>query len=219
MRASWSVLVLGVVAVAGAAGCGRSGYQTIENEDVGVYARLPDDWAVYDEADLDPDASERELDERRAISWIRAFDSSGEASAERVMDLTSDSPTGAVTIQALPPSVRDALSLSLLRGRLNPTQDPVALAEAPPAEGQPTVRVLLDEPVEFEAGYTGVHTVFEVDLGDDDGVGVVDRTALRNASSSQVAIFEVMCSEDCYFETHKDEIADLVDSWTIQEVR
>jgi hypothetical protein len=29
----------------------------------------------------------------------------------------------------------------------------------------------------------------------------------------------VGCNEQCFFETHKDEIADLVDSWTIQEVR
>jgi hypothetical protein len=27
----------------------------------------------------------------------------------------------------------------------------------------------------------------------------------------------VACAEDCYLETHKDEIADIVDSWTIQE--
>jgi hypothetical protein len=29
----------------------------------------------------------------------------------------------------------------------------------------------------------------------------------------------VACDPECYFETHHDEIADVVDSWTIQEVR
>ena len=46
---------------------------------------------------------------------------------------------------------------------------------------------------------------------------VVDRTAVRNDATTAVAFFEVSCSETCYFETHQDEIADLVDSWTIQE--
>jgi hypothetical protein len=217
MRASWSVLALGVVAAAAAVGCGRSGYQTIQNEDAGIYARVPEDWAVYDEADLDPDASERELAEARALGWIRAFNGNDNPTAEGASELTTDSPTGAVQILALPPPLRDALSLSVLRGRLNPTQDPVALASAEPAEGQPQVRVLVNEPVEFDAGFTGVHTVFEVDFGDE--VAIVDRTGLRDGTSSFAAFFEVRCNETCYFETHKDEIADLVDSWTIQEVR
>jgi hypothetical protein len=216
MRASWSVLVLGVVAATSAAGCGRSGYQTIENEDAGLYARLPDDWAVYDEAQLDPDMSERELEQTRAVAWVRAFNANDEPTADGSNDLTSDSPTGAVQFLALPPSVRDALSLSALRGALNPAQDPVALQTAAPAEGQPQVQVLVNEPVEFDAGFTGVHTVFQVDFGDE--VSVIDRTALRNGASTFAALFEVRCSETCYFETHKDEIADLVDSWTIQEV-
>jgi hypothetical protein len=48
---------------------------------------------------------------------------------------------------------------------------------------------------------------------------VFDRTAVRNAETTALAVFEVSCSEDCYFETHQDEIADVVDSWTIQEVQ
>jgi hypothetical protein len=42
---------------------------------------------------------------------------------------------------------------------------------------------------------------------------------VHNAQTTAIAVFQVGCTETCYFETHKDEIADLVDSWTIQEVR
>ena len=45
------------------------------------------------------------------------------------------------------------------------------------------------------------------------------RTVLRNAPSTALIQFVVACTEECYFDTYKDEIADLVDSWTIQEVR
>ena len=44
-------------------------------------------------------------------------------------------------------------------------------------------------------------------------------SALLDKTSSVAFLFQVTCNADCYFETHKDEIANVVDSWTIQEVR
>ncbi len=102
----------------------------------------------------------------------------------------------------------------MFRGGGDPARDPVA-ADAADTEG--VITVLSDEPVEFEGGYSGVHTVFVIDQG---GTPVVtDQTAVRNAQSTAIALFQVGCTETCYFETHKDAIADLVDSWTIQEAR
>ena len=46
---------------------------------------------------------------------------------------------------------------------------------------------------------------------------VTDQTVLLDAASTTMFVFQVACAEDCYLETHKDEIADIVDSWTIQE--
>ena len=78
-------------------------------------------------------------------------------------------------------------------------------------------QVIVDEPVEFDGGYTGLHTVFVIE--NDGSPIVIDQTSVRDSQSSQIISFIVGCGEECYFETHKDEIADLVDSWTIQEVR
>ena len=66
------------VAVLGSA-CGGSGYQYVKNDELGIYAKLPDDWTVYDEEDLFPDASQTELDREAEVRWIRTFDERGRA--------------------------------------------------------------------------------------------------------------------------------------------
>lgn len=197
-----------------AVGCGGSGYQYVENDQLGVYARLPEDWGVYDESDLFPDASERELEQRASQVWMRTFDGAAEPSVEGSQAVGGESPAGLVVVRVLGQQEREQLDLGALRGAGNPALDPVAAAAAD-AEG--IVEVVRDEPVEFEGGFTGVHTVFVVDQGD--GPVVTEQIALRNAATTALALFKVSCSESCYYETHKDEIADLVESWTIQEVR
>jgi hypothetical protein len=217
MRAVWSLVVVGAALVTAAPGCGRSGYQYVENDDLGVYARLPDDWAVYDEADLFPDASERELESNRANLWVRTFDAAADPSVEASQSPGFGDPTGLMVIRALGAQERDALNVSSMRGGGNPARDPIMMQSAGVTEDGTEVTVLLDEPVTFEGDFTGVHTVFAMSRGD--RTVVFDRTAVRNAETTALAVFEVSCSEDCYFETHQDEIADLVDSWTIEEVQ
>lgn len=205
-----ALAAVGLAAVA----CGGSGYQYLENEDLGVYARLPDDWGVYDESDLFPDASERELEQRASRVWMRTFDGADEPSVEGSQGSGGESPAGLVVVRALSREEREQLDLGALRGAGNPALDPVAAAAA---DTEGIVELLSDVPVEFEGGFTGVHTVFVVDQGD--GAVVTEQIALRNAATTALALFKVSCSESCYYETHKDEIADLVESWTIQEVR
>jgi hypothetical protein len=202
--------VMGLAAVA----CGGSGYQYVENDELGVYARLPDDWGVYDESDLFPEASERELEQRANQMWMRTFDGAGDPSVEGSQAPGDDSPTGLVIVRVLGLQEREQLDLSALRGAGDAARDPVAAAAA---DTEGIVEVVSDEPVEFDGGFTGVHTVFVIDQGD--GRVVTEQMALRNATTTALALFQVSCSEACYYETHKDVIADLVESWTIQEVR
>ena len=214
MRVSPPLAAVGAALTMGAAACGASGYQYVEDDELGVYGKLHDEWTVYDETDLFPEDSEREIAQRQDRVWMRTFDAAAEPSVEASQSAGHDEPTGVFAVRALTPREREALDLSALRGGGDPSRDPVA-ADAADTEG--VLTVLTDEPVEFEGGYTGVHTVYVIDQG---GTAVVtDQMAVRNAQTTAIALFQVSCTEDCYFETHKDEIADLVDSWTIQEVR
>lgn len=201
-----------LVLVGLAAACGGSGHQFVENGDLGVYAKLPGDWTVYDDADLFPDDSDRQLERRRETMWVQTFDASGEPSVEASQAPGGAHPTGIVQARLLSPEEREQINLSALRGLGNPQGDPVAAA------GQDnSVEVLLDEPVEFDGGYHGVHTVFSVRPQDDGDAVFTDRTVLLDAPTTTMFVFQVACEEECFLDTHGDEIADVVDSWTIQE--
>ena len=213
MRVRRSLLGLGaVVAAVGTGACGGSGYQFVQNDDLGVYAKLPGDWEIYDEQDLFPEDSDTQLERRRQAMWVRTFDGSDDPSAEASTSPGEGDPTGIVQVRPLAPDEREQINLSALRGLGNPQADPVAAARA-----NVPVQVLVDEPVEFDGGYHGVHTVFAVTPEDGNDLVVTDRTVLLDGASTIMFVFQVACAEDCYLETHKDEIADIVDSWTIQE--
>ena len=230
-RAVVSGLVLGFLAggVVGLSGCGKSGYQYVENEDLGVFARLPDDWAVYDEEDLlaaggDADVSDEEAERRVGGTWFRGFDSSDDPSIEGVVSkLAGDTPHGFVRVEALPPNLREQANRTMLRLLPTNAQIPISVTERSPG-----IQVVLDESVEFEGGYHGVHTVAAITpsaLGiplpesddEDEEIAMVDQTVVLDPTSSTVYMFVVSCDRHCYLDTHDDVIQDLVESWTIQE--
>jgi hypothetical protein len=214
MRISTRLAGAGLLAaVAGvAAGCGSSGSQYIQNDSLGVYAKIPAGWEVYDEEDIFADLSTVEREAQTHNMWIRTFDGADAPSAEHSGGAGTHDPTGNIQVLQLSPQARDQMSNAALRGLGDPSRDPVALASQDPSYG-----IVANEPVTFEGGFHGVHTVYTVEA--DDGTTVFDRTAVLNSTNETAYLFQVACDPECYFETHHDEIADVVDSWTIQEVR
>lgn len=208
-----ALVAVASVAVVGSA-CGGSGYQYVKNDDLGIYAKLPAEWTVYDEDDLFPEATDTQLDMQSETRWIRTFDAADSPSVASTQTLDGPTPAGRLEHSLLTVEQRENLDLGALRGRGDPARDPLAAEQQGGAAAG--VKVILDEPVEFEGGYTGIHTVFVVE--NDGKPFVIDQTAVRDSLSSAIVSFLVGCNEQCFFETHKDEIADLVDSWTIQEV-
>ncbi len=200
------------------AGCGGPRYQYVQNDSLGVYAKLPAGWKVYDEKDIFPNDSQTERNNRARGNWVRTFDGGDKPSVTASTQMAgADDPIGMVQVQALPSSMRDQINITQLRGLaglMDPTLDPVAVSQQ-----NPQVSVVSDEPVTFKGGFHGEHTVFTMQTNQTGGTSVVDTTALLNSESSVVYLFRVTCSAKCYFETRKDEIAKVVDSWTIQEVR
>jgi hypothetical protein len=213
MRASpLCALVAALVAGGLASACGGSGYQYVENEDLGVYARLPGDWEIFDESDLFPDDSDAELDRRNQSMWVRTFDASSDPDVEDWQAPGGGSPRGIVQVVTLNADARNQLNISMMRGLGDPSQDPVARADQ-----STDVQVLVDETAEFDGGYHGVHIVFAQQPPTGGDPVVFDRTVLVDSATTTLFLFQVACEEQCYLETHQDEIADLVDSWTIEE--
>jgi hypothetical protein len=215
--------------IAGCAGmiataCGDSDHQYIENEELGVFAKLPGDWAVYDTEQLltsmnqgDQALSDAALERAQTQLWFRGFDASNQPSAEGSVKLGASEPRGFVQISALSQEQRDQINVSGLRSLVIGT-DPLSSQQSVGALGgiaSEDVEVITDEPAEFDGGYHGNHNVFAVMKGND--VAIVDQTALLDSTSSRLYLFVVSCNETCYFETNSDDIKAIVDSWTIDD--
>jgi hypothetical protein len=208
---------LAVGATVGASACAGSGFQYVKNDELGVYAKLPEGWAVYDERELlttvgQFEADDPALDRATDQLWFRGFDSSDKPSLKDVLELGGDDPVGFVQVQPLGRDQREQVNVAALRGMLNGGVDPVgAMREQP--NGDTTV--VVDEATSFTGGYNGVHTVFAKAAGA--STSIIDETVVLNPTSSELFIFAVACDLRCYTDTHRDEIVDIVDSWTIQE--
>lgn len=222
MRLGRLLLIAGCAGVLATA-CGDSGSQYIENEDLGVFAKLPSDWAVYDTEQLltsmneDDPLSDAAIERMESQQWFRGFDASKSPSAEGSMKLGAGEPRGFVHIRALTQEERDMINVSGLRSLVLGT-DPLASQEGMAALGGVSpedVEVITDEPAEFEGGYHGNHNVFALLQGE--SVAIVDQTALLDSTSTRLYLFVVSCDEACYFENNSDDIKAIVESWTIDE--
>ncbi len=207
----------GVIVAVGASACGGSGYQFVQNEGLGVYAKVPDDWEIYDERDLllssgDFEVDDPALDQAAERVWFRGFDSGDDPSVENAADFTGPEPRGFIQALPLARAQREQVNLTALRSFVNGGVDPVAAYRANPLGN---TRVVLDEPAEFDAGYHGVHTVWGKTEGST--TAWIDQTVVLDKTNSVLFLFVTGCDRRCFTDTHKDEIVEIVDSWTIQE--
>jgi hypothetical protein len=218
-RPTLAVVGLGLALLASA--CGGSGHNFVENDEYGVYAKIPGSWTVFGNEEMLEAVTGRDRDSRSSESplqpriWLSAFDAGRDPTAEGVVRLGTDDPRGFVQVIQLTRAQRDRVNLSTLRGWVVGA-DPLA---ADPLTGQASdAQVLADEPVEFDGGYHGLHTVIATQpQARGEQATVIDQTAVLNSDSSLLYLLVVSCNEDCYFETSHDDITEIVDSWAIQE--
>jgi hypothetical protein len=214
------VVGLGLALLASA--CAGSGNNFVQNDEYGVYARVPGGWTVFDNDEIleavtgrDPDSRPSESPLRPRV-WLSGFDARDDPTAGEVIELGTDEPRGYVQILQLTRSQREQINLSTMRGSVLGV-DPLA---SNPLTGQSggDAEVLTDEPVEFDGGYHGLHTVIAIQpQARGEQPTVIDQTAVLNSTSSLLYLLVVSCNEDCYFETSHDDTTEIVDSWAIEE--
>ena len=115
---SWaSVVPLVLVATAVlAAGCGRSGYQYVENDDETVFLKIPDDWQVVSEGNVDfsitPDGNYPQiLPGEEVLAWRAQFDASPDASLDSLVSPLAH-VIGFVEVQPVDRRMRTELNLA-----------------------------------------------------------------------------------------------------------
>ena len=218
-RPSLVALVFGGLALLASA-CAGSGNNFVQNDEYGVYAKVPGDWTVFGSDEVldavtgrSSDSDESDVLQPRV--WLSGFDASDHPTAGDVIELGADEPRGYLQVMQLTRSEREQINLSSMRGAVL-GMDPLA---SDPLTGETgNAQVLTDEPVEFDGGYHGLHTVIATQpQARGEEVSVIDQTAVLDSTSSVLYLLVVSCNEDCYFETSHDDITEIVDSWAIQE--
>lgn len=207
----WFVAASSAV-VLGLTGCVTSGYTYVANDDLGTYFKVPDDYTVFDSeqvmeqatADLPGDIAES----LAAEQWAVAFDANADPQIGAFLeqlDRPTDRPTGYARVRNLSPDQRFTYALESLRTELLPEAQFERLGE--------DIQILsVDELT--EDGGDGLRVVFSIDLGD--GQLVIDQLGLIDHQTRRVYLLALGCSAECY-EANQEEIATIVDSWTIEE--
>lgn len=200
-----------VVAIAlTVAACGGSGYEYVENDDAGLYFRVPDTWSVVPVDTTDEGIPETLL---ASEQWVRLLDKSADPDLANLQAVLPRQPVGLASVSSVATnSERDALDYVALRSMaLGGEDDPLALASTPDSG----VDLVSIDDVTTEEGLRGERIVFTV-TQDDGGLTTFDQTALVNPLTTEIYRLFLKCEAHCY-EANRGEIDDIVDSWTIEQ--
>ena len=190
-----TVVVLALLATS----CGRSGYQYIENEETGVYAKIPEEWSVISEGLIDfalvgEDGQMAILPGEGTYPWRAYFDAAPGAEANGF-----DRVLGAVEVQPVDRRLRSSLNLETLVGF-----DPNAPTEE--------YNVLYRSDVERN-GLNGMRLIYETELS---GIeSTVDRLMLTADRFTTVYEVRIFCGTVC-FADNANVIEEIMDTFTVE---
>jgi len=208
-RRRGSLLVVVVIALTVGA-CGDSGYEYVENDDAGLYFRVPDTWSVVPVDTTDEAIPETLL---QSEQWVRLLDRSADPGLANLQAVLPAEPVGLASVSTVATNTeRDALDYVVLRSMaLGGEDDPLALASTPDSG----VDLVSIADVTTDEGLRGERIVFTV-TQDDGGLVTFDQTAMVNPLTTEIYRLFLKCESHCY-EANRGEIDDIVDSWTIEQ--
>lgn len=197
-----TLLVLALaVAVAGLlAGCGRSGYQYVENGDDTVFVKIPDDWDVVSKGNVDyaitPDDSPQRLPGENVVPWRAVFNA-----APDVRLTSADHVAGFVEVQPVDRRMRAELDLRAFF--------PVDLTTS--EDGTEVVRHVL-----VTAGEISGHRIAWRRVTETGQEIIGDRLVMTDGLNSVVYTVGVGCSVVCYT-ANATSIDEIMDTFTVED--
>lgn len=191
------------------AACGGSGYEYVSDDDAGLYFRVPEDWTVI-EVD-DPGEGMPETI-GPGDSWVRLIDRSPQPGAANLQASLPAYPVGMASVVPVESSTaRDELDLATLRSYALDGEDPLVLAN----QDDSGLELVDGYDVTTDEGFRGQRVVFTMEVEGGRFV-TIDHTALVNSETTDIYRLLLKCESHCY-EDNRDEIDDIVDSWTIEQ--
>ncbi len=193
-------------------GCGGTEYEYVSNGDAGLHFRVPDAWAVL-EVDDDTETGVPEAFGETDDGWLRVIDASPAPALGNAVAPLPLYPVGLASVGSVGTlDDRDQLDYATLRTlALGGVGDPLDLASV---EGSGVSLVSLDD-VTTDGGLRGERVVFTV-TQDDGSLLTIDQTAMVDPRTTEIYQLLLRCEAHCY-ESNRDAIDDIADSWTIEE--
>ena len=180
---SWArPAVLGLIAAILASGCGRSGYQYVENRDDTVFLKIPDDWEIVAEGVVNyaitPDDNPQRLPGENVVPWRAVFNAAPDGEAA-----SFDHVSGFVEVQPVDRRMRADLSL---------------LAFFPPEVSNVTEGVEVVRHDLVTAGEASGHRIAWTRLMEDGREIMGDRLVMTDDLNRVIYTVGVGCSIGCY---------------------
>ncbi len=200
-RPSWArvvALVLVAMAVV-AAGCGRSGYDYVENDDETVFIKIPEEWQIVSEGNVDfaitPDGNYPQiLPGEDVLAWRAQF-----TAAPDVDSL--DQVAGFVEVQPVDRRMRSDLNLA-------------TLFPFDAAAGAGEIEVVRHDLV--TVGDVSGHRIAWKQTTDDGQELMGDRLVMTNSLNSVVYTVGVGCTVGCYVD-NAAEIDEVMRTFTVED--
>jgi hypothetical protein len=197
--------------------CGSPSYTYVENSADNTYFKVPASWRPIDQQTLAKALGGGESTSGEPTTWMVAYDAAQNPSPSHLIEQNTDEPIVYATVRRLPPQQRGQVSFDSLRDLLLPVT-PAARAEQNPQTAVFTDFGLVEETVLTPGkGIRGVHAVFRYRV-QGGPPQMFDQTSYVNDDASKVYVMLVRCSAECY-EQRREEIQDVVSSFTVQEDR
>ena len=193
-------------------GCSRSGFDYVENQDEGVFIEIPDDWAVFEQIEIEPPPEVFadilfEPVEPQVEPWQVVLDAGPTPTASNIREPLYGFPIGLAEVQPIDQNVRDTFSTSTMRSLATQGEFDPALAP----DGIDDVTVLLDVDVARD-DLRGNRVVFSRPVAD--GRTIIDSLVFVDDLNSRWYRLTLSCEENCY-RANAELINNVLNSFTV----
>jgi hypothetical protein len=212
-----SLCVLAVVA-AGLSACGAPSYTYIKNTADSTFFKVPSSWRPIDQKTLETAlGGEQTAASGQQAAWMVAYDAHENPSPTHLVESDTGRPIVYATVRRLAPPARGQVSFDSLRDMLLPVTSAARAGQATETAVFTDFGLVEETVLTPGSGIRGVHEVFRYRV-QGGPPQMFDQTSYVNDDASKVYVLLVRCSAECY-EQRRDEIQDVVSSFTVREDR
>jgi hypothetical protein len=188
-----ALIILGLVVGLCAAGCGSPSYTYVADYSDNAYFKVPPSWQQVSESMLQ--SAEGQSNTAGTFLWSRAFDASGQPSAQHIFASTPE-PVAYASVLSMSSSERASFSYNSMRDLILPVTSAARQAAAAANVPLTGFQSLSDQVVSSKSGYRGIREIFSYTIG---GLPeTFDLTVMTDSTTTKLYFLLVQCNDSCF---------------------